>query len=178
MAGPGDETTTNEHNLAGRVLTGALGAHFESADAVAATERALGQLHEQLTDWMGREGSYAVLARALDRARPSHPALADARVDFHGSPPRPRLTGLTGRVGDDPAATLGALVSLLGGVLSLLTRLIGANLVSRLAQQTWPAAVTDGGASSEPGMAPGLPHPSKRTSTSHDPDDSSRGTPQ
>lgn len=126
--------------MARRLLAAETGAHGTPGDAVAATSRVLGQLHEELAIWFGRDGSQAVLARALDRARAGHPALlSDARLEFQGEHRRPTLSGLTELAGThDPVEVTAALVALIAAVLALLGRLIGADLVARLVQQAWP----------------------------------------
>jgi hypothetical protein len=124
-----------ERALAHRLLAREGGAHATPGEAVAASDRLLRQLHAQLARWLGRDGSHAVLARALDRTRADHQSLAGATLDPRG----PRLLVVGESLRDrDPAEVTEALVVLLTAVLDLLTRLIGAELLSRLLLQAWP----------------------------------------
>ena len=67
---------TPEHELARRVLARLAGEHAAAAETVAATDRALRQLHEHLAHWLGRDGRMPCsrarwIARALAIRRSS-----------------------------------------------------------------------------------------------------------
>jgi hypothetical protein len=104
-------------------------------------DRVLRRLHKHLASWFGRDGSHAVLARALDRTRADHPALADARLELGGER---LLTGAHGQASENNLSDIGAaLVALVAAVIGLLTRLIGPDMVMRLVDQVWPGAASD-----------------------------------
>lgn len=118
----------------------ALGSAAVPANRVGAADRLLGQLQGHLAGWIGRDGSSAVFARALDDARVAHPVLWRVHLRFAGEPHEPRIINLTEPIAERDAAEIpAAVVSLVAIVIALLTRLIGADLATRILQ-----AVTDG----------------------------------
>jgi len=124
--------------LALRVLALESGARARPEDAVAAAERVIELLHQHLARWFGGDGFHAILARAVDRARVEQPALAAIRVVQQGEL---HVEGLTEAARAHDAETMHeALVTLIASLLSLLGRLVGDDLVSRLTHQIWPAA--------------------------------------
>jgi hypothetical protein len=145
-------TSSPERALARRLLARETGAHATPGEAVAASDRLLRPLHAQLAHWLGQDGSHAVLARALDRTRVGHPSLADATLDPRGE----RLLAVPAdSIRDrDSAEVTEALVALISALLALLTRLIGADLVTRLLQQVWPNGTLDDVWSETPGSLP------------------------
>lgn len=157
---------SRENEIARRLLAREAAERDAPGGPVAAAERVLTKLHAHLARWLGADGSHAVLARALDRARPGHRALADARIEPRGER---ALTGLTTNA---PAADVTevseALAAVIAAVITLLTRLIGADLVARLLQQTWPdegaGAIQAGGIGTpaQPGAPPGHPNAAPR----------------
>lgn len=125
-----------EHDLARRLLASELVASGAPLDSIGACEGALRRVRERLARWLGPDGSDAVFARALDRARVAHPALADVRVsalaDWSIS------ASIAAKYMHDPAAVTEALLVLMAGVLALLTQLIGGDLVDRLLHELSP----------------------------------------
>ncbi len=105
-------------------------------------------MSEHLSRWFGKEGFEALLARALDRARPRHPALAQLTpftlVSAGARPIEPtagrstdQLTG-GGPTGPDDAVAE-AFVSVVSETIALLARLIGDDMAVHLIEQVWPA---------------------------------------
>ena len=98
-------------------------------------------MSENLSRWVGIEGSNALVARALARARADHPALSNVRytsqsaVCLDGLAESARLHG-AGAATDGVVAILTALIDLLG-------RLIGEDLAMRLVEQSVPAVTPD-----------------------------------
>jgi hypothetical protein len=107
----------------------------DARQAIAGAEQVLEQLRVQLARWFGADGAHALLARALDRARAEQPALASAVLESHG---RVRLSSLAENSGDSLEQLTSALTLVVAAVLTLLTRLIGADMVARVVQQAWP----------------------------------------
>jgi hypothetical protein len=129
-------TPSPERALARRLLAREAGAHQAPGETVAAADGVLRQLHAHLAGWLGSDGSQAILARALDRTRVGHAALAGASLDVRGEP---LLAVRTEHAGDrDPAEVTDAVVTLIATALALVTRFIGADLLARLLEQAWP----------------------------------------
>lgn len=111
------------------------------AQSVAAAERVLQRLQRQLVMWFGSEGADALLARALDGARASHPILAMVQRDtLVGA----RLTGMAeAAAAVDPGALADACVALISAVLTLVGRLVGNDLAAHLVEHEWPDVPRD-----------------------------------
>jgi hypothetical protein len=107
----------------------------DAAQAIAGAEQVLEQLRVQLARWFGADGAHALLARALDRARAEQPALASAVLESRG---RVRLNSLATSAGDSLEHLTASLTLVIASFLTLLTRLIGADMVARVVQQAWP----------------------------------------
>ncbi len=114
------------------------------ADVAAALERVCTRLSRNLRDAMGPAGYDALLARAVARAEPAHPALtaacprnaAEIHVDdLHASI---ETHGV-------PAATA-AIEALLTAFIDILSRLIGEDMAIRLIDEDVPRSGRDGGA--------------------------------
>lgn len=125
------------HEHVRRLLLGENGSPNAPGHTIAAAELALQRLREHLTRWMGADGFHAVVTRALANARVSHPLLAEVRIE-----PRTevRLSELSGKAGAGDGELDESLVALVAGTLALLGRLIGDDLVMRLAHRAWPEA--------------------------------------
>lgn len=107
----------------------------DAAQAIAGAEQVLEQLRVQLARWFGADGAHALLARALDRARAEQPALASAVLESRG---RVRLSSLAKSAEDSLEHLTASLTLVVSAVITLLTRLIGADLVARVVEQAWP----------------------------------------
>jgi hypothetical protein len=133
---PTPSTPLPERALAQHVLSSEMRGRERPEESVAAAERVLGDLHAKFADWFGVDGSSAVLARAVDRARAQDPGLGEVTAGAYGEY---HLDGLAERVeARDVAAVHETCVALLAAVFALLARLIGFDLVSRLTLQIWP----------------------------------------
>jgi hypothetical protein len=121
-------------DLAKRLLAHETPQPPDAAQAIAGAEQVLDNLREQLVRWFGADGAHALLSRALDRARAEQPALAHATIESRG---RVRLRSL-GEATGSIEALITALTQVVTGVLTLLARLIGADMVARVVQQAWP----------------------------------------
>lgn len=109
-------------------------------DAVVNTgEHAWNRLEQRLTTLIGPAGFAALATRALALARPRHPVLASFTYGTtHGARLDGLRAGARAPVTTDACDVLDALVSLTAHFLSVLIRLIGADLVVHLVQQAWP----------------------------------------
>ena len=100
----------------------------------AATERVFGRVSANLSRWFGVDGTDALFARALTRAKADNPALATVRysrqsgIAVEGLSESAHIHG-PGAVADAAAAILTALIELLG-------RLIGPDMAMRLVEQS------------------------------------------
>jgi hypothetical protein len=96
---------------------------------------------ENLSRWFGIDGTNALFARALARAKAEHPALANVRysrqsaVCLEGLVESAHIHG-AGAAADGVAAILSALIELLG-------RLIGHDIAMRVVEQSVPAEAPD-----------------------------------
>lgn len=109
------------------------------AIAAAVAERTLRRLRADLARWFGSEGFHALLLRALDRARPDHPALARVSPRFNGGDVGPNgLDGLFDNLQPCSAAeTSDALAAVVAEVIALLGRFLGDDAAIRLVRQGW-----------------------------------------
>ena len=129
------------HDLASRLLRSEGVSDASDSEAiVAAADHVLRRLQTDLTRWFGSEGFQALLLRALDRARPGHPALAQVILRFDdGSPGQHGLDGLFNNVRPcSPKETRDAFVAVIASVIALLGRLVGDDVAIRLVTQGWP----------------------------------------
>ena len=115
--------------------------HGTPVDPAIAGERMLSRLHDHLAGVLGPDGSHAVFARALDRARLDQPLLADVRIPLLAG--ERIIQAVAPRRPEDQTAITEACIALMTGVLALLTRLIGADMVDRIIEQAWPDHVLD-----------------------------------
>jgi hypothetical protein len=133
------DTVSPEYALAVRALT-MEARRGGTEDPVAAGERTLARLREQLMLWFGPDGVHALFARAINRAAVVHPMLADVRpIPQDGR----QLDRIHSPVSPDRVEYVReALVMLLATLFALLGRLVGHDLVVLVTNQSWPA---DGG---------------------------------
>jgi hypothetical protein len=114
----------------------------DTAQAIAAAERAARQLGDALTRWFGPYGYHALLTRALVEARGAHPVLGAVVVR---SPLEPFLDGLVdGARAHGNAAMTNGVTTVLATVIDLLGRLIGEDMALHLVEQSLPAVASDG----------------------------------
>jgi len=116
--------------------------------ALASGERALQLVQEHLRDWFGPDGVDALLIRALERARSSHPILIGVQPPVSGTL---RLIGITendravsqqnGAL--DSREIIEGIVALLAAILALIARLVGDEMMRHLVKQIWPVLPDD-----------------------------------
>lgn len=110
-------------------------------DEPASAAAALECVSAEFSRWVGVRGYEALMSRALNEARPAHPALDPIRYDPRATP---ALGGVAESVGRHGAATLApALTQLLETILALCIRLIGADIVSALVERSAESRVQD-----------------------------------
>lgn len=125
------------HRLVAREALASSAPDDVAAPAHAACERAF----RELSRWLGANGTYALLTRALSQARPQHPALGEIRLDALAEPV---LQGVGEAVqSHGPSAVAGALEAVLVELLELLGRLIGDDMSARLVEQGVPGRTPD-----------------------------------
>lgn len=103
------------------------------ADALAARD-ACERVALEFSRWVGTRGYDALMSRVLAESRVAHPALDEIHYQIK---PDPALTGVAESIErHGAAATAQALLSLLETILSLLTRLIGEDLVETFVEKS------------------------------------------
>jgi hypothetical protein len=103
------------------------------AAAVAARD-ACERVAVEFSRWVGTRGYDALMSRVLAEVRVTHPALDQINYEIK---PEPALTGLEESIErHGAAATAQALASLIETILSLLTRLIGEDLVANFVEKS------------------------------------------
>lgn len=112
----------------------------DSAQSVAAGERVLERLNEQLLRWFGKDGVDALLVRALVRTQREHRVLVGVQ---RRSPASLRLTGIVTRAGQSAQAPSSdevaeAIIALVATILALIGRLVGDDMTRHLVRQIWP----------------------------------------
>jgi hypothetical protein len=109
--------------------------HRDAPDSAAlAVHAAFERTYRELTRSLGPTGSYALLSRALAQSQAEHTLLKDIRVDRQSAP---ALGGVTALVTVHGASAVeSGLQAVLETVLDLLGRLIGADMVARLVEQS------------------------------------------
>lgn len=88
------------------------------------------RVYRSLARWFGPYGALALVTRAITRARPEHPILANVVVSATSTP---TVTGWpSAATADDTVATTDAAVAVVSSLHDTLTRLIGDDLAERL----------------------------------------------
>lgn len=88
------------------------------------------RVYGSLARWFGPYGALALVTRAITRARPEHPILANVVVSATSTP---TVTGWrNAATADDTVATTDAAVAVVASLHETLTRLIGDDLAERL----------------------------------------------
>ncbi len=106
---------------------------------VSVTADLLQQAHHPLMQWFGADGTSILLDRVLDRTQDKHPVLSGASMGVVDSTVQICLKqDGVGVEHCQKAAVKEAMVALIEALLSLLSRLIGTDLVNRLTHEAWP----------------------------------------
>ncbi len=101
-------------------------------EMAAAAEQGCARLRAVLTRWIGFEGYGALVDRALAQAQAEHPAIAG--LQRQGGD----LEGVAVAVGVHSAAEVReGIRALVARLIDLLSRLIGADMATRLVEQAW-----------------------------------------
>lgn len=124
--------------LASAIVRSAAGEAGNDAQQLDAAELLLGRLQNELVRLIGPTGFHALLDRSFQRASAQRglavPAGPTSAPTGHRRSFRENMQSLPAR------DVSGALVAVLTELLSLLTRLIGADITVGLVQRTWPGA--------------------------------------
>ena len=102
----------------------------DSAAAVAAAREACEWISLEFTRWVGVRGYEALMSRALSETRSVHGALDEIRYDVRSDPVLNGVEESIQQHGTD--ATAKALEALVEMIMTLLTRLIGSEIVATL----------------------------------------------
>ena len=122
--------------LARRLIAREASASGLANGPAAATQAACERVYRGLALWLGENGAQALFTRALAQARSAHPPVRE--ISLHPKSER-RLDGVTETIQTYGAsAVAGGLEAVLTGVLELLGRLLGADIATRLVEQTTP----------------------------------------
>lgn len=93
-------------------------------------------MYRGLSLWLGENGAHALFLRALAQARSAHPATRE--ISLQAKSER-RLDGVTETIQSHGAKAVAlGLEAVLVAVLELLGRLLGADIATRLVEQTTP----------------------------------------
>ena len=130
--------------IARRVLDRAAVRPGDVSPEASATQQALTRVSDNLRTAMGKDGSSALLARALSRTEAKHPALKDvcrlANGDVH-------LDGVAAGIdAHGVAAVTAGIEALLAALLEVLIRLIGEDMAIRVIDYEAPRSRISGGA--------------------------------
>jgi len=117
-------------------------------DPVQAAERVILSLRDRLVLWFGPDGFQALLGRALHRVQGQHPQLSVVRAVEGDDHPLYELRQAQREPAAD-AANREAVLALIAGMLEVLTKLVGGDLVTRLVHQIWPDGADLGDAATE-----------------------------
>jgi hypothetical protein len=129
---PPESPTARE--LTRRLISQASSPGDDPGAAAVAARDACERVAMEFSRWVGTRGYDALMSRVLAEARVTHPALDQIHYEIR---PVPALTGLAESIErHGAAATARALASLLETILSLLTRLIGEDLVETFVEKS------------------------------------------
>ncbi|HEX6558930.1 MAG TPA: hypothetical protein VF021_05690, partial [Longimicrobiales bacterium] len=132
-----DDPKSVGHAIADAVFARYLG----EDDNVRAASAVLGDTAFVLTQWLGPDGSNALLTRALERAKRSHHSLRDIRLVANSAPVVLGLADSVAAEGFDRTAA--GLNAIRVELFDLLVRMVGEELTMKLAQQIRPRDATD-----------------------------------
>ena len=122
--------------LARRLIAREVSASDQADSPAAATQAACERVYRGLGLWLGENGAQALFMRALAQARSAHPPVRE--ISLQAKAER-RLDGVTETIQTYGASAVAAgLEAVLAGVLELLGRLLGADIATRLVEQTTP----------------------------------------
>lgn len=123
---------------AAAIVQSATSAEDDESEQLHAAERILGALQDELVRLVGATGFHALLDRAFHRAAAEQGFAVRTRPQ--SSPPDYMRTFRDNMSSIPVTDVHGALIAVLAELLSLLTRLIGADITAGLVQRTWPDA--------------------------------------
>ena len=122
--------------LARRLIAREASASGLANSPAAASQAACQRVYRGLALWLGENGAQALFMRALVQARSAHPPIRE--ISLQAKSER-RLDGVTETIQTYGASAVAAgLEAVLAGVLELLGRLLGADIATRLVEQTTP----------------------------------------
>ena len=122
--------------LARRLIAREASASGLANSPAAATQAACERVYRGLALWLGENGSQALFTRALAQARSAHAPVREISLRAKSEH---RLDGVAEAIQTyGPPAVAAGLEAVLAGVLELLARLLGADIATRLVEQTTP----------------------------------------
>lgn len=122
---------------------------LEDPTALAAT--VLGQLHDGMAPWIGREGVRALVGRAVAVAQKNHPVLARITISDGNSL---CLEGIASTPSDgEREAYREALIAVITNFIDLLGRFLGENLTSSIVERHWSTSTSTDASKSDDGSA-------------------------
>jgi hypothetical protein len=105
----------------------------------AAGDRVLQKMQHALTRWFGPQGCRALLVRAIERTRATHPALDAVRVSEPGGESDVVAPNAFVVLASLPSeAAMSACASVIAEIVTLLGQLVGEDVARRLVDQAWP----------------------------------------
>jgi hypothetical protein len=129
---PPESLTARE--LARRLISREPGDENDPSSAAESARHACECMSAELSRWVGIGGYEALISRALSETRTTHPALEQVRFEARSDL---RLTGVAESIARHGAGNAArGLAALLETVLTVLTRLIGADIVTMLAERS------------------------------------------
>ena len=124
--------------VAEEIVNAVISERGDEAQQLAGAEQILGALQDELIRLIGPTGFHALLDRAFQRAATQVGGHVRSRPLQRSTDAR-NFTDDIHSIGDD---TIGALIAVMAELLSLLTRLIGADITTGLVQRAWPGVAT------------------------------------
>lgn len=122
--------------LAHRLLAHEAGMARNSGDAAASGSAVCQKLFAEIEQFIGHDGSKALLARALYLAKAEFPFLAEVQI---GESDEGWLIGLSENVSTRDATEVSdSIAAVLGGFIDLLGTFIGDDLTLRMIHRRWP----------------------------------------
>lgn len=92
-----------------------------------------------LARWVGLEGAFMLIERALVTAREERPWLAGVSVEARNSPHLPGLEAAIAGLPTDEVVE--ALVAVFADVVTMLGRFVGDDVACKLAEEAWPPRI-------------------------------------
>jgi hypothetical protein len=124
--------------VAAAIVRSVTSADDDESQQLHAAERILAGLQDELVRLVGTTGFHALLDRSFHRAAAEQGFAVRTRPP---APPGDYMRSFNDNMSSVPPSDVhGALVAVLAELLSLLTRLIGADITAGVVQRTWPDA--------------------------------------